>query len=249
MRAPTGSEVPFGSPAKRLARRAVFAVAEKAGLRLEALEDTDEFVADHSSTSVALQHRMDQTPGMITLRRGMYLYWLAYATPPGDVIELGSWQGRSTIALAQACADTGNGVVHAVDTFKGNPGNEQSYVVSNPDLSDLERNFRENMRRAGLADRVETYPMRSDEAAPILAEKVGQARMIYIDAEHTYEAVAEELELYAPMVVPGGILCFDDYSQHFEGVARAIGEHLAAHPGRYARPAQDRNFLVVRRVS
>ena len=36
--------------------------------------------------------------------------------------------------------------------------------------------------------------------------------MMYIDGEHTYDAVREELELYAPLLSPGGLLTFDDYS-------------------------------------
>jgi cephalosporin hydroxylase len=60
--------------------------------------------------------------------------------------------------------------------------------------------------------------------------------MLVVDAEHTYEAVKAELSAYAGLVVPGGLLVFDDYSARFEGVARAIREHLAADREGYARP-------------
>ena len=124
----------------------------------------------------------------------MYLYWLAYAAPGvGDVIEIGSCQGRSTSALAQACRDTGIGVVHAVDTFGGNPGHEDHYVVSASDLSDLEPNFHRNIASAGLTDRVKVYAQTSASAAPAVSEATAPgARMIYIDGEHTYDAVKEE---------------------------------------------------------
>ena len=78
---------------------------------------------------------------------------------------------------------------------------------------------------------------------------VTRARIICIDGEHTYEAVSEELRLYADLLAPRGLLIFDDYSTAFEGVARAINEHIDSHPGRYARPVQDRNLLVVRRLN
>lgn len=42
---------------------------------------------------------------------------MATADLPGDVVEIGSWCGRSTAALALAAARSGGGVVHAVDLF------------------------------------------------------------------------------------------------------------------------------------
>jgi hypothetical protein len=70
---------------------------------------------------------------------------------------------------------------------------------------------------------------------------------MYIDGEHSYDAVKEELELYAPLLSPGGLLTFDDYSSRYPGVADAIHEHLAAVGDDYVRPVQDDNFLVIRR--
>ena len=109
--------------------------------------------------------RFASIPGMITMRRGMYLYWLAYACgAEGDVIEIGSWQGRSTAFLSQGCADADAGVVHAIDTFQGNPGSEGHYAVDG--VESLEQGFRDNMARVGLAERVVTYPKSAVDAAP-----------------------------------------------------------------------------------
>lgn len=247
-RAPVESVVPFDSRPKAFARRAAVGLARRAGLRLERLEDDARFVPGFSSFTTELQHAVANTPGMISLRRAMYLYYLSYASGvPGDIIEIGSWQGRSTIALAQGCKDGANGVVHAVDTFEGNPGNEQSYVIANPDRSDLRDSFEANISKAGLSAFVETWAMDSRAAAALLQERGVVARMLNIDAEHTYEAVSEELRLYTPMLARGGLLTFDDYSQRFEGVAEAVHEWLAGAGSDYVRPIQDDNFLVIRK--
>jgi predicted O-methyltransferase YrrM len=236
------------TPRKAKVRRVVTMLAAQAGLRVEKLEDDATFVPGRSIWTTDLQRKFAGVPGMITLRRGMYLYWLALAQSiPGDVVELGSWQGRSTIALAQACADADNGMVHAVDTFRGNPGNTSMYVVGADDLSDLESNFRRNIARAGLTDRVTAHAMTSAEAAPAVAAAAPAVRFIYIDAEHTYDAVRQDLANYAELLAPGGLLTFDDYSKTFDGVVRAVHEHLDAHPDRYTLPVQDNNFLVLRR--
>lgn len=246
MRAPTEPSSPWDSPRKARARRVVLGALSRLGYGVEKLADDATFVSGPASSTIDLQRKVAAVPGMITLRRAMYLYWLAFAgSIEGDIIELGSWQGRSTIALAQACADSENGVVHAVDTFAGNPGHESNYTVGADDLSDLESNFRRNVTDAGLSDRVRVYPMRSSQAASEI--DAASVRMLYIDAEHAYEPVKEELELYADKLAPGGLLTFDDYSTPFPGVSTAIHEHLAANRDRYAGVVQDNNFLVLRR--
>ena len=71
--------------------------------------------------------------------------------------------------------------------------------------------------------------------------------MMYIDGEHSYDAVKDELARYADLLSPGGLLTFDDYSARYPGVAQAIHEHLAEAGDRYVTPVQDDNFLVIRR--
>jgi len=62
-------------------------------------------------------------PGMITPRSGQLLYSLCVIQEArGDVVEIGSWQGRSTSFLARAVRDSGNGHFFAIDHFKGNVG-------------------------------------------------------------------------------------------------------------------------------
>jgi predicted O-methyltransferase YrrM len=249
MRSPVDTASPFDGPWKARARRWVTGGAAKVGVRVEKLEDTATFVDDGGSRLPDLYAKAVRIPGMVTLRRGASMYYMALAGPPGDVVEIGSWQGRSTLFLAQACDDADNGVVHAVDTFFGNPGNEAAYVVGAADRSDLESNFRRNMATAGLAHRVRVYATSSANAAADVARAAtGGARLVYIDGEHTYEAVRADLAAYADLLVPGGLLLFDDYSRGFAGVVRAVDEHVDGHPGRYARRVQDDNLLVLRRL-
>jgi len=184
---------------------------------------------------------------MVSLRRGMYYYWLAYAGITGDIIELGCWQGRSTTFLARACKDTKNGIVHSVDTFGGNPGNKSAYKVDADDLSDLESNFRANMDRLGLTDHVRVHVGASVDVAPQVIAQADSVRMLVVDAEHTYAAVKADLDAYADALQVGGLLVFDDYSTAYSGVAQAVNEHLASRD-RYCTSVQDDNLLVVRRV-
>ncbi|CAE7584636.1 unnamed protein product [Symbiodinium natans] len=51
--------------------------------------------------------------------------------------------------------------------------------------------------------------------------------LVFIDALHTYEAAYQDILLWAPKVVPGGIVSGHDYSHYFPGVIRAVNEYVA----------------------
>ncbi|WP_374441017.1 class I SAM-dependent methyltransferase [Stella sp.] len=56
---------------------------------------------------------------------------------------------------------------------------------------------------------------------------------VYIDGDHTYEAVRDDLRLYLPKVRPGGFIAGDDYALGNwwgDGVVRAVHEFVAANP-------------------
>lgn len=59
------------------------------------------------------------TPGWTPPDQLLALHMLAIMTAPlgGDVLEIGSWCGRSTSVLGHACAASDAGIVHAVDLF------------------------------------------------------------------------------------------------------------------------------------
>lgn len=58
-------------------------------------------------------------PGWSPLDQLFALFSLAYSTAhlPGDIVELGSWCGRSAVALGLAAKLSGKGTVHCVDIF------------------------------------------------------------------------------------------------------------------------------------
>jgi predicted O-methyltransferase YrrM len=247
MRTPTETTHVFDSRLKSMLRKAVVGGASRLGIGVEPLDDTEAFVPDESTKLPELVARFQHIPGMVPLRRCVHLYLLAFGGVRGDVIEIGSWQGRSTAFLAQACADSENGKVHAIDTFQGNPGHEDHYEVRGSRAT-LEMRFRENMRAVGIGDWVVTHPMASSAAIGEVRTASEGARLLFVDGEHTYEAVQSDLRNYADLVLPGGVIVFDDYSPAFQGDVRAIREHIDAHAGRYGRPFQQKNTLVLPRI-
>jgi predicted O-methyltransferase YrrM len=184
-------------------------------------------------------------PGMIAPRSGEHLFSLCYfQQEQGDVVEIGSWQGRSTSFLARAVAESGNGGFFAIDHFRGNVGKEASYVVGHEDLSDLKGNFLANMERAGVAEAVNLLDMPNDQAAARLADR--QVRFLFIDGDHTPEGVRRDVELFFPMLVDGAIVAFDDYTPRFPGVIEEANRLLRE--GSFSRVMTYRQTLAMKRT-
>ena len=166
-------------------------------------------------------------PGMIDVERCLFHMALAYGqTVKGDVVEIGAWQGRNSIALAAGCRASGNGKVVVIDHFRGNPGTEAYYRVGRADLSDLLENFRQNVARSALSDWIEVFPIDRKDFS-----EQRSVRLLFVDGNHAYEAVKADLDHFSPMLAPGALVIMDDHSPEFPGVVRATAEFLNSHQG------------------
>ena len=52
---------------------------------------------------------------------------------------------------------------------------------------------------------------------------------VYIDGDHRYKAVKKDLELYYRKLKVGGVICGDDFSAEYNGVAKAVLEFSKKH--------------------
>jgi len=126
------------------------------------------------------------------------------------VIEVGSWiGGGSTRHMGELLKQHG-GTLYAVDTWLGSSTQQVGQVHYQPILARVYEQFLSNMVHWNLTDIVIPCKMTSLEAAKELGHV--QPDLIYIDAEHTTEAVYEDLTAWFPYVKNHGIFCGDDWS-------------------------------------
>jgi predicted O-methyltransferase YrrM len=57
-------------------------------------------------------------------------------------------------------------------------------------------------------------------------------RLVFIDGDHSYAAVAKDIEIVERYLLPGGWICFDDAFSSYDGVNEAIRKHIID-SGRY----------------
>lgn len=132
----------------------------------------------------------------------------------GRIIEVGSWQGRSTVALANAAHPQ---MVDAVDTWQGSPGEISADLAAGRDVfAEFAANIEE--RTAG---NVTSHRMGWRE---FFATHEGPIRLLFIDAEHTYQEVRDNILAALPFMAPGSVICGDD--AHHPPIIRAVVETI-----------------------
>lgn len=134
------------------------------------------------------------------------------ADVPGLVVEIGSWTGRSSCALANAIFPR---VLDCVDTWQGSPGEVSSELASHRDVFSQWKRNTETFTRGN----VRPHRMGWREFVPAVD---GLVALAFIDAEHTYIEVKENAEALVPLMAAGGVMCGDD--AHHPPVREAVLE-------------------------
>jgi predicted O-methyltransferase YrrM len=142
--------------------------------------------------------------------------------PGAQVVEIGSYRGRSAIVLARA-APEGASVV-AIDPHAGNDRGPQQIHGTREEGESDNRAFRANLERAGVADRVHHVRLPSGEAHPAVQ---GQVDLLYVDGAHRYGPARDDIAGWGARVAPGGALLIHD-SFSSVGVTLAILRLLLA---------------------
>lgn len=153
--------------------------------------------------------------------------WTCARTVPvgGQIVEIGSFRGRSMIVLASAAAD-GVALV-AIDPHAGNDRGPHEFEGFEEEASQDHDVFNANLERAGVRDRVRHVRKFSSDA---LGDVEGQIDLLYIDGAHRFGPALDDIRSWSARVKPGGdLLIHDSFSS--VGVTGAIAVSLLASEG------------------
>ena len=156
-------------------------------------------------------------PGLlISPLQEFWLFQAARALPnTATIVEIGSFKGRSTSALAYGCRGTERHV-YALDTFDGNDNDF--------DTRGFRAEFDANIARGGLTDYVTAVPGRSLETAAHWDRPID---LLFIDGSHDFDDVVADFHGFVRHVRPGGLVAVHDVLPTWEGVDRAWREVIA----------------------
>ncbi len=125
--------------------------------------------------------------------------------------EIGSYIGESTEVFAQ---NFSNSIIHCVDPWQ--PGYDTNDFAS-IDMDSVESEFDKRMKRY---DNIVKIKKTSVDAS--FDYENGYFDFVYIDANHTYNAVREDIEKWLPKIKNNGYIGFHDYDN--PDVRRAVTE-------------------------
>lgn len=155
--------------------------------------------------------RFESVRGFMIDLEGYTLLNLAEFGPGiGEIVEIGSYMGKSTCWLAQGTKNAARERVHAVDHFKGSPEHQAGEEFEEPMIlaeGSTFRGFQENIAAQGFADYVVAHPAGSPDAA---ADWNLPIRLLFIDGDHSYGATRTDFEAWEPHVVDQGLIAFHD---------------------------------------
>jgi len=130
---------------------------------------------------------------------------------PINVLEIGVFEGRSSIWILENLFNHADSRLITIDTFEG--AIEHTSGICQVELKHLETKFRANIERTRKGHQVSVMKGHSYENLIILNSKESGVRfdLIYIDGSHNAEDVLADAILSWRLLKENGILIFDDY--------------------------------------
>ena len=227
-----------------------------------------------------LEEIIRDIPGHTPVDQLHTLYCMVYLTQPlpGDVLEIGSWCGRSTAVLGEAVRQSGSGRICCIDLFparndwRQNPDGTYSFSVTidgktyggYQDQKVWKEAFEQSMSRVytksnsvleiftdTMAQRQLSHLIDIHRATSAVLETMPDRkfRLAFIDGDHSYDAVCTDIRNVQRRLVDGGWICFDDAFTDYDGVNGAITD-LVINSGDFDLCQQmTRKFFVARKAS
>src|SRR5437899_7204518 len=130
------------------------------------------------------------------------LQWLAEQAKQHNVIvEVGSYLGRSTRALG----DNTLGKVFAIDDWYG----PRDVILGAAEREYCYDNFYKNLK--DLIDATKVIPVKLNHRKA--RELSIYADMVFIDGDHEYEGVKDDISIWWNPLQPGGLMCGHEYRE------------------------------------
>lgn len=134
-------------------------------------------------------------------------------------VEIGVYRGRSFFPLALTARSYG-GKAYGIDPYTREDAFESDVdpevkksidsVIREMDFDAVHREVEDLIQELGMQDVAQILRMTSGQALGFFQEQNISIGMLHVDGNHDTRFVMQDVELYMPMVEPGGIVVMDD---------------------------------------
>ncbi len=170
--------------------------------------------SDRLITYKSIQPIVEAIEGFMVPGQEKYLFNKVKALPDRAVIvEIGSYKGRSTVAMAYACIGS-NRKIYCIDTWDGNDSD-----FPDRKFFDIWQN---NIEKNGLSPYVIPLQGYSHQVLSQWQELAGEQEIdfIFIDGSHQFLDVLKDFELSYNLIKEGGWIAFHDVVPTWPGSER-----------------------------
>lgn len=132
--------------------------------------------------------------------------------------EIGSYSGDSTEIFAEVCNE-----IYCIDPWQNgyDPNDAASHLYP---MHLVEKQFDMLMK---LHSNIQKFKMKSEEAVKLFHDN--QFDFVYIDGNHSYESVKEDIKAWLPKIKHTGWIAGHDYNnRHHPEVKRAVLETIGS---------------------
>ena len=244
---------PFSATQQRFAPHEAWAASLASGTPLAGLATPEAIRPALSPARYSALHRQFLSiPGDSDVGKLRALCDIARVLPPGDLLEVGCLYGRSAFALGYLASQYALGSMICVDPWNTAELTDQGVAaaiinaeLANTDI-DSEKIFRVFLNAVALLENVGYIRRTSEHACDEYDTAIrsgalhspelgsipvgGQLSLLHIDANHRYDHVRRDVELWSPYLAEGGWLLLDDYVWAFGDGPRRVGDELLGSP-------------------
>lgn len=162
-----------------------------------------------------------KVPGKCAKEGMIYLCELAHDLQvPGVFVDLGTYQGRSAMVLAGGSLGNhlGRRIV-SIDNYTEGPNAKDPSEGEPPQFWQVRRRFK-------CRGRVHLVWGNTTDV-PMVCQREPVA-LVFVDADHNRSGVLADIQTWKPLVVPGGLMVFDDYgNDRWPDVKPLVDEMMA----------------------
>jgi len=126
------------------------------------------------------------------------------------VLEVGSFEGLSSVFLADNLLDHYNSTLDCVDPFLNDPENDHAEYLK----GDQERNFDWNITNCNNAAKIKVHKVTSDN---FFFNNQRTFNLIYVDGSHEQDHIYRDINNAFSVLETKGVLWMDDYGGGPEG--------------------------------
>jgi hypothetical protein len=178
--------------------------------------------------------------GMSSIEKMLAVIDIVACAPRGDIVEIGSWWGKSAAMFcllakrwdigAVLCCDPwsvealaqGDAVLDAASQTGDMDEALKIFQINLAPLADSRLNYLRDTSADGAARYRPGLVVETPTFGAVRYE--GQISVLHIDGNHAFERVDEDARLWTPHVKPGGWIIFDDYFWVFGDGPRRVGD-------------------------